>query len=179
MEPLGSELFVSYRRDGKAVMTVERESRGEDILGPDNTSGQQWDSWFAVWGPRNERGNPAALFDVETGLIDHAMAERYRVFDIADRLRKEPVKYGPIFRERVRLVVGGADNFFLNEGVELLKGDVERLASEGKSGAKDRKSAGYIKIVPGLDHSSIFGSEELKGFEGEMVEYLRGLGLGK
>lgn len=174
-ERLGPDLLVSYRRDGKSVMTVEREAKGEDLLGPDNTSGQQWDSWFAVWGPRNEHGNPAALFDPATGLIDRAMAERYRKYDIADRLRKDPAKYAPIFRQRIRLVVGDADNFFLNEAVKLLKADLEKVpvAASGK------KSAGYIKIVSGLDHSSIFSSKELEGFEGEMVEYLRQEGLAK
>lgn len=166
--PGGVDRLVSFRRDGKAVMTVEREARGEDVLGPDNTSGQQWDSWFAAWGARNERGNPAALFDAETGALDRAAAERYRRFDIADRLRRDPAKYLPIFKERVRLVVGGADNFFLNEAVALLKEDVERLGGGAKGD-------GYITIVPGLDHSSIFSSDALKGFESEMGAYVRGL----
>ena len=166
MESHGGELVVSYRRNGEPIMTVEREARGEDILGPDNTSGQQWDSWFAAFGPRNAKGNPGALFDPMTGTIDRAIAEQYRPFDIADRLRKNPAKYAPIFRNNIRLVVGGADNFFLEQAVTLLQKDLDAL----KPGAAT--DAGYVKIVPGLDHGTIFGSPELKAFESQMLEHL-------
>jgi putative esterase len=68
----------SLRSDGAVKMTIRQEARGEDLLGPDNTSAQQWDSWFAVFGPRNARGNPAALFEPETGVIDRAMSATAR-----------------------------------------------------------------------------------------------------
>ncbi|HYD00759.1 MAG TPA: alpha/beta hydrolase-fold protein [Phycisphaerales bacterium] len=167
--PAAVDRLVSYRRDGRAVMTVEREARGEDVLGPDNTSGQQWDSWFAAWGPRNERGNPAALFDPATGLIDRGVADRYRRYDIADRLRRDPGQYGPLFAGRIRLVVGDADNFFLNEAVSLLKKDVDGLAVA--------RGTGYIKVVAGKDHSSVFNSDEVRAFEDEMADHLREAGL--
>lgn len=164
--PGGADLIVSYRRDGKPVMTAEREIRGEDILGPDNTSGQQWDSWFAAFGPRNAAGNPAALLQSD-GLLDHKVAEQYRKYDIADRLRKDSAKYVPIFRNNIRLVVGDSDNFFLEQAVLLLKSDLERLSPAGG------KDVGYITVVPGLDHGSIFRSAELRAFEPQMVEHLR------
>ncbi|XVJ57892.1 MAG: hypothetical protein HEQ23_00265 [Tepidisphaera sp.] len=168
--PSGSDLIVSYRRNDKPVMTIEREARGEDILGPDNTSGQQWDSWFAVFGPRNAAGNPAALFQIN-GFLDHKVAEQYRKYDIADRLRKDPDRFVPIFRDNIRLVVGSEDNFFLEQAVMLLKQDVEKLTPGGT------KSAGFITIVPKLDHGSIFASAEIQAFESQMVEHLRKHGL--
>lgn len=168
--PDRGDFIVSYRRDGKPIMTVEREARGEDILGPDNTSGQQWDSWFAVFGPRNAAGNPAALFQIN-GLLDHKVAEQYRKYDIADRLRKNPDRFVPIFRDNIRLVVGSEDNFFLEQAVMLLKQDVEKLTPGGTKGA------GFITIVPRLDHGSIFASAEIQAFESQMVEHLRKHGL--
>jgi hypothetical protein len=170
--PDGDRHIVSYRRNGKPIMTVEREARGEDILGPDNTSGQQWDSWFAAFGPKNAKGNPAALFDPINGTIDRAVAEKYRPFDIADRLRKNPAKYAPIFRNNIRLVVGGADNFFLEQAVTLLKKDLDGMKS-------DAKGPGYVTIVDGLDHGTIFGSPELKAFESQMLEHLTKHGLAR
>jgi hypothetical protein len=164
--PDGDSHIVSYRRNGKPIMTIEREARGEDILGPDNTSGQQWDSWFAVFGPRNAAGNPAALFQIN-GLLDHKVAEQYRKYDIADRLRKNPDRFLPIFRDNIRLVVGSEDNFFLEQAVILLKQDVEKLTPGGTKGA------GFITIVPKLDHGSIFASAEIQAFESQMVEHLR------
>jgi hypothetical protein len=169
--PDGRDNTASFRQGNRAVMTVKQEAQTEDILGPDNTSGQQWDSWFAVWGPRNEQGHPANLFDPATGVIDHTVAEQYRKYDIANLVRTQPDKYRDVMQKHVRLVVGGADNFFLNEAVTLLKEDVDKLQARAHAGA------GYIKIVPGLDHSTIFQSAEVRGFAGEMVEHLRRTGL--
>lgn len=162
--------WVSYRRGGKVVMSAEREIMQEDVLGPDNTSGQQWDSWFAVFGPRNDAKNPAALFDPHSGKIDRTIAGQYRKYDIAARLREHPEVYGPIFRDRVRLIVGDADNYFLEEAVLLLKDDLAKLKlGEGKG------SGGYIKIVPGKDHGTVFATPEVRGITKEMIEYLAGL----
>lgn len=163
----------SYRANGAAVMTNRQENLMEEVLGPDNTSGQQWDSWFAVFGPRNAAGDPAALFDPVTGLIDHAVAETYRPYDIADLLRRDPGRLGPVFRERIRLVVGDQDNFYLNEAVALLKAELDRIPEP----ASPRATPGYVKIIPGKDHGSVFGTPELQGFTGEMVEHLAQHGL--
>lgn len=171
--PDAPDWTASFRRDGQAIMTVRQEARAEDILGPDNTSGQQWDSWFAVWGPRNERGHPAALFDPITGKIDHTIAGQYRKYDIADLLRTHPEQYGPIFQRNIRIVVGGADNFFLNEAVALLKRDVDKLPAPADPAA----AKGYIKVVPGLDHSTIFNSAEIHAFPAEMLAHLQAHGL--
>ncbi len=156
-------------RDEKGVtMTIRQESRGEDVLGPDNTSGQQWDSWFAAYGPRNERGNPAALFDPETGVIDPRVAEAYREYDMGELLRKDPARLVPIFRERVRLIVGTEDSFYLNEAVELLQQELAKSPHEAAD-------AGYIKLVPG-DHGSVFASEAMRAIPDEMLAHLRKAG---
>jgi hypothetical protein len=164
--PDGSEL-PSLRSDGRVTMTIRTESRGEDLLGPSNTSGQQWDSWFAVFGPRDERGHPAALFDPETGVIDPAVAEAYRPYDLGARVRSEPGRFVPLFRERVRLVCGTEDSFYLNEAVELLRRELAPHAAPG--------DAGYVKLVPG-DHGSVFESEDMRAFPAEMLAHLRQAG---
>jgi len=178
-------LLPSYRDGRGAVrMTIAQENAMEEILGPDNTSAQQWDSWFAVFGPRPGKVGGAAgaqaaadaaavggaaLWDAATGVLDHTIAEQYREFDIADPLRRNPAKYGPIFKQRVRLLVGDSDNYYLNEAVALLKADVDKLnfidLPEG--------SHGYIKIVPGKDHSSLFATPEMAALPGQMLEHLR------
>lgn len=173
--PLTSEMpdTPSYRTAAGVRMTVRQENLMEEVMGPSNTSGQQWDSWFAVWGPRDARGNPAALFDPATGVIDRAVAERYRDYDIAELVRREPGRFALLFQERIRLVVGDRDNYYLNEAVALLKQEVEKVnflhLPEG--------GHGFITIVPGMDHGSIYGSEEVQNFPGEMVDHLRRAGL--
>lgn len=163
----------SYRSGGTVRMTVRDENLMEEVIGPDNTSGQQWDSWFAVWGPRNERGNPAALFDPLTGLIDKTVAEQYRAYDISDLARADPGRVALLFQERIRLVVGDQDNYYLNEAVALLKAEVEKVnflhLPEG--------GHGRIVIVPGRDHATIFGTPEIQSIPAEMVEHLRRVGM--
>ncbi len=159
----------SYRSaSGEVKMTIRQENHMEEVIGPGNTSGQQWDSWFAAWGPRDAMGEPAALFDPLTGVINKAVAEQYRAYDIAALLVKNSGVMGPIFKQRIRLVVGGADNYFLNEAVARLKAEVDKLSffvlPEGEHGS--------ITIVPGLDHGSIFGHETIRGIPKQMAEHL-------
>ncbi|MBX3380284.1 MAG: hypothetical protein KF805_09310 [Phycisphaeraceae bacterium] len=164
------------------VMTIRREAMQEDVLGPDNTSGQQWDSWFAVFGPRNAAGHPAALFDPVTGVIDHAVAEQYHRYDIGAMIRADPERYLWPLRNNVRILVGDSDSFFLNEAVSLLKDDVDHLVATWEQPSKaDMKAGhppppgGYIKVLPGYDHGTIFRSPEIHALDREMLDYLRDL----
>ncbi|MBY0111300.1 MAG: esterase family protein [Phycisphaerales bacterium] len=183
--------WPSFRRtsrdsgQSKEIMTVRRECRQEDMLGADNSSGQQYDSWCAVAGPRNERGRPAALFDPVTGVIDRAVAEKYRAYDIGEIVRKQPQKYLPILKERVRLICGDADSFYLNEAVRLFVHDVAKL--DGQEIAADATAPlkwtptgggfGSIVLLPGYDHGTVFGAPEVRAFPKEMLEYLRAKGV--
>lgn len=166
--PDGPRDIASTRAGGKPVMSIRTENAIEEVLGPDNTSGQQWDSWQAVFGPRNPRGNPAALYDPASGRLDRSIAEAYRPFDLAERLRADPGRVGLLFHQRIRLVVGDQDTFFLNEAVASLKPDIERLSffhyPEGRHG--------YIKIVPGRDHGTVFASREVQDFPAQMLDHL-------
>jgi hypothetical protein len=159
----------SYRAGGRCIMTVERETRQEDVLGPDNTSGQQWDSWMAVFAPRNDRGHPAALFDPASGLIDRRIAESMRTYDISARLIASPATIGKLFRERIRLVVGEADNFYLDEAVRLLKTELDRRYPPQAPDVE----LGSIELVPDADHSSILRSNRVRRFPLEMLMHLQ------
>ncbi len=155
----------SLRKGDVVEMTIRQESRGEDILGPDNTSAQQWDSWFATFGPKNSSGNPAALFDPVTGQIDASTAEHYQRYDISLQLRENSNELLPLFRNNIRMVVGTEDSFYLNEAVALLDAELTKL---GRA-PTDR---GYVKMIPG-DHGSIFSSDAVRSFPKEMLEHLR------
>ena len=167
LTPRGPVQVASYRSGGRAVMSNRTENLGEEVLGPDNTSGQQWDSWMAVFAPRNAGGHPQALYDPILGMIDHAVAERFRKYDIGELVRKEPKRLGAIFRDTVRLAVGDKDSFFLNEAVTLLAAEL------GKTSRDSLVTDGYIKVLPGYDHGSIFQSSELRAFPQDMLTHLR------
>ncbi len=163
----------SYRANGKQTMTIRQENLMEEIVGPDNTSAQQWDSWFATFGPRNDQGRPMALFNPQTGEIDHAIAEQYRKYDIADLLRHDPDRYLPILNKNARIMVGDQDNFSLDEAVKLLQADVQKFNTDRKT----QPGPGYIRILPGVDHGTIFGRPEMRNIPAEMVEHLTSAGL--
>lgn len=160
--------LASLRSNGGVKMTIRQEARGEDILGPDNTSGQQWDSWFATFGPRNERGNPAALFDPESGALDPAVAAAYRKYDLGELLRTQPARYLPLFRKNIHLVCGTEDSFYLNEAVQL-------LADELAKHPREAGDSGYVKLVPG-DHGSVFGDPAMQAIPGEVLAHFRAAG---
>lgn len=159
----------SFRVRTEPKMTVREENLMEEVLGPHNTSAQQWDSWLAAWGPRDAAGHPAALYDPVTGALDHAVAEKYRSHDIGELLRRNPGTLGLIFKQRIRLIVGDLDSFYLNEAVALLKRDVDKLSffqlPEGDHG--------YIKIVPGADHGTVMRSTEGRDIVPEMLKHLK------
>lgn len=166
----GKEL-VSYRKDGRDLMTIRQENGGERVLGANQTSGQQWHSWAAAWGPRSPAGHPAALYDSVSGKIDRSVLDHYRRYDIAALVQSDPKRYADPLRRNVRLVVGDADDFSLNVAVGMLKKAVEGMPPlEGPVN-------GYIRILPGLDHATVMSDPLVRGFGKDMLEHLRGAGL--
>lgn len=165
--------FPAGPRGGKyqVTMTVREENGGEGVLGPNNTSGQQWDSWMACWGTPDPQ-NPAVakpLFDAETGALDREEAQQYEAYDIRLLLSRHPAKYAPIFANNVRLICGELDNYYLNEAVELLKEELEQHDPPA--------GPGYIKLVPNADHGgSLMMSPPMRAVPGEMVKHLEAHG---
>jgi len=165
------EPVPSYTSNGVVGMTIRQENQMEEVMGPDNSSGQQWDSWFAAFGPRSASGNPAALFDPRTGEINRAIAESYRRHDLSHKLQSDPGRYAPLWRTRIRLICGTEDNYDLHKAVLLLKDRLDTLLPAASG------DIGYIKMVPGADHSSVLSTSEARVLPREMVEVLRAAGL--
>ena len=74
-----------------------------------------------------------------------------------------------IFLQRVRIICGNADDFYLNEAVEILKAQIDKLEIKDLPEGKH----GYVKLVPGAGHGSVFMSKEMNAVPGEMLEHLR------
>ena len=169
-EQLGQVVWnTSYTdADGTKGMTIRDENRMEEVLGPGNTSGQQWDSWLAVFGPVNDKGNPADMYHAQTGAIDSRIVKHFARYDIVKKLAADRATLGPLMKERLRLVVGDMDNYDLDEAVLKLKSRLDALSFAEPAGG----FSGYIEIVPGLDHSSIYGSDAVRDFPRQMLEEL-------
>lgn len=163
LHPSG-EPIPSYRdRDGNPGMTIRDENAMEEALGPRNSAAQQWDSWFAVFGPRDADGHPAALFDPVTGAIDRQIADSYRGYDIAERLRRDPRGIGRLLRERVRLICGEGDNFYLNRAAGRLAVLLDELHPAA--------TPNPITVTTG-DHGTVMRSEAARAIPAEMLSYL-------
>jgi len=162
----------SYRDGAKIKMTVRQENAMEEVIGPGNSSGQQWDSWMAVFGPKGDDGNPAALYHPVTGKMNPAIVEHFKSYDIGRLLRSDPERFGRIFRQNVRLLVGDKDNYFLEAAVRRLAGDLERLAPAETIG----HGQGSITIVEGADHNTVLTTPEADNWVIEMVNHLRAAG---
>lgn len=162
----------SYVSAGECRMTIRQENLMEEVLGPVNTSAQQWDSWLAVFGPRGADGRPAAVYDPITGVIDRAIAEQFRKYDLSALLRAQPERYGPLLRERVRLIVGSEDQYALDEAVDLLRDTLNEVSPQ----VTMEIAPGYIKIVSGGTHETVLRSEERRAWSAEMLTALRGAG---
>ncbi|MBL8747220.1 MAG: hypothetical protein JNK58_12805 [Phycisphaerae bacterium] len=162
----------SNERNGVVLMTIRQENLWEEARGPNNSSGQQWDSWQAVFGPRNARGHPAALFDPFTGVIDPKIVEHYRRYDVNHLLTENPDRFAPIFANNIRIIVGGADEWNLNAAVELVR---ENLANIGHP-MNGSTSFGRITIVPDTTHGTVMMSPEYRTMGQQILEVLRQAG---
>lgn len=138
-----------YRAGGVVRSNNEDVAAMEEVMGPGLTSGKQLAGWQAAFGPINREGDaPARLFDPVTGKIDRAVAQDWRQRDIGDLLRSNPDRYGPVFRDKIRIIAGDADNFSFHKAVELLASDLRTLRATG--------GEGYVRVDKGVD----FGTAE-------------------
>jgi len=159
----------SYRSGGNVLMTIREENRMEYVLGSRFEGAQQWGSWQAVFGTRARDGMPRPLFNIDTGVIDRQVAESFKRFDIGHLVRTNPDKYAPIFRDRIRIVCGEDDNFYLEGAVRKLKAALEEAGAVG--------GEGYCELVPGADHGSVIIRANQNILMDQMLDHLRDHGF--
>ena len=81
-------------------------------------------------------------------------------------------RYGPIVTNRVRLICGELDSFYLDRAVRRLKETAERHAAAGGGWT----GPGYIEIVPDATHGTLT-TEIFQRVNREMREHLVRHGL--
>ena len=117
-----NERPAARRLDGDTWYTMRHEVQGETVLGRgDNwaVSGKDWCAWNATFGPRGKDGLPVPLWD-KAGKIDRKVAEHYRKYDLRAHLETNWPTLAPKLRGKIRIWVGEADEYFLNNGVHHL-----------------------------------------------------------
>ncbi|MGB0714855.1 MAG: alpha/beta hydrolase-fold protein [Phycisphaerae bacterium] len=155
-----SEDWPSVETSGKVFLTIREENQLENAIGPRNTSAQQWDSWIAAFGRRGADGHPADFFDSQTGEIMRSEVASLRRFDIVAKLRAQPGVCSWIFKDRIRIIVGTADNFSLDGAVRILQQALTDVVAQPvpSLSAKRRHGGfvpGYIRFIDGANHFNV------------------------
>jgi Putative esterase len=104
--------------DGAVELTMKAENNFELTVGDKSRSGGQWDIWEATYSPVGKDGYPMRLWDKETGVIDHAVAEKWKKYDLLDIVQTNWKTLGPKIGHKLNLYVGDMDSYYLNDAVE-------------------------------------------------------------
>ena len=105
--------------------------------------GGQLDSFDAVFSPRGTKGKPLPLMNKLTGNIDPDVATFWKRYDIRLLLQENWNVLGPKLHEKLHVITGGWDTFYLDPAVVLLR-DFLKTTNYG----------GYVEVLPG-DHGSV------------------------
>lgn len=123
------------RPDGNIESMMKDENWFELVVGDHSRSGGQWDIWEATYSPVGADGYPKRLWNKTTGEIDHAVAEQWKKYDLANILRTNWATLGPKVANKLHVYVGDMDSYYLNDAVEKLneflsKADNPKFAGE-------------------------------------------------
>src|SRR5262249_7972033 len=119
----GFERASTRDHNGDVRVTMRHECGLENVLGRGNSwarSGKDWCAWNATFGPRGADGFPRPLWHPTTGAIDRSLTEHWKQYDLRVVLEKNWKTLGPKLRGKLRIWVGEADEYFLNNAVHLL-----------------------------------------------------------
>ena len=121
--PFGSVPRPSVRQpDGLVLSTMEQMNRYELVQGTHSRSGEQLDTWQAVFSSVGEDGYPKPVFNKRTGEIDHETAKYWKEhYDLSAIMQRDWKTLGPKLAGKLHLYVGEADTFYLDRAVHLLK----------------------------------------------------------
>ncbi len=112
------------RWDGEPVLTARDAWRLEALLG-----GGQLHSFEAVFSPPDGDRRARALFDRASGVIDPVTVAHWRRYDLSRTLRELWPAQGRLLDGRLFIAVSAADDYYLDEPVRLLAGELERLGA--------------------------------------------------
>jgi hypothetical protein len=125
--------------DGDTMFTLRHECQLENVLGRGGRwelSGRDWAAWNAVYGPRGADGLPVPLWDGKTGAIDKSVIGHWEKYDLRLVLERNWKALGPkLAGGKVRVWVGDADDYFLNNAVHRLKASLARRTDPTFDGA--------------------------------------------
>jgi hypothetical protein len=109
------------RPDGNIMTMMKDENWFEFAVGDHSRSGGQWDIWEATYGPAGADGYPQRIWDKQTGVIDHHVADYWKQhYDLRNILQTNWSTLGPKLADKINVYVGDMDTYYLNDAVHLL-----------------------------------------------------------
>jgi photosystem II stability/assembly factor-like uncharacterized protein len=109
--------------NGRVEFTIRHECQMENAIGIGDSwtmSGEQWGAWNATYGPRGVNGRPVPLWDPKSGVINRSVVDHWKKYDLRMILEQNWKTLGPKLRGKIRISVGEADNYYLNNAVHML-----------------------------------------------------------
>ena len=136
---------------GDVELNMRREVGVENLLGHGGRytlSGSQWGAWNATFSPRAANGEPAPLWDPQTGRMDSQVAAYWRRYDLRLVLERDWKTLGPKLRGKLHIAAGEADQYFLNNAVHLLEESLAQASPpfEGKIVYGQGKGHGWMDL---------------------------------
>jgi hypothetical protein len=123
---------------GEVLGTQRDANHMELALGDHGRSGQQYDIWQAVFGPKGKDGYPVPIWDKDTGEIDPNVAAYWREnYDLTHILERDWSKLGPDLAGKIHIYVGSADTYYLNDSVYYAQATLESLKDPAYGGEVD------------------------------------------
>jgi len=107
--------------DGNISSMMKDENWYELVVGDNSRSGGQWDIWEATYGPVDDDGYPARIWDKRTGGIDHEVAGFWREnYDLRYILERDWSVLGPKLVGKINVYTGDMDSYYLNNATHML-----------------------------------------------------------
>jgi len=159
-EPIGAESAV-------VRTVVEQEIRLAAATDPLGRSGNRWHRLAARMSPVEDERPPRLLFDPVSGRIDPAIADAWRGFDLADRMRRDR-RTAAVLARRAWVWCGDRDEFLHDLGVAALEDALAPLRIDPASGR--------VVIIPHATFESVVPQTRIEIYR-EIVDWLRSRNL--
>jgi len=114
---------------GDSGYTMEQENDWEHAIGTRGRGMWDWDMWQALYCPVGPDGYPATLWDKETGVIDHAVANACKPMDMSIYVTEHWPTIGKDLSGKLHYWVGTNDDYFLNLGVQYFQQETDKLTN--------------------------------------------------
>lgn len=125
------------RRGQDVILRYDDFCKMDQVLG----RGGQMRSFDAVFSPLDEEGFPKRCWDTKTGLVDPAVADYWKRYDISLILSQNWESLREKLSGKIHIAMGELDTFYLEGATHRMADRLKELGSDAK-----------IEFVPGASH---------------------------